>query len=371
MKRLRIVILPLLLSLSVSRGFTQTADTSADSREHAATAASNVEPATRTLEFKVRDTGSGIPISPVTALPQCTSDGSLFIDMLHPKDLRQHRVISVQGKQVQTYLPAAISDIHDIQVFNFFASDSAVGFLVRGTKEALGAPGPGKSPGGVPWSKYHNYIAEFDRSGSYKESIELPMDYLLSGLAILSSGEFIVSGYDRVNSAARLLFLDPSGRLVRNIDLPAFRNASRTDVQFGSGESMAASSQLIGSVMLTPYQKHILIWRRGGRDPILDVGPGGSVREVPFQPPEGYALAEMIPATDRWVAHFRSNEADENAPMNEREYPYYELRPQDASLSARLTLSGVVPISIACEIDGTYLSYKRDNDGKLVLLQAE
>jgi hypothetical protein len=109
---------------------------------------------------------------------------------------------------------------------SFFPSDSVVGFLVRASKELPGAPGTGKSPAGIPWNKYHSYIAEFDRNGSYKESIELPMTYVLSHFAILPSGEFLVTGYDELNSTPKLLFLNSSGQVVRSIDLPAARSSS-------------------------------------------------------------------------------------------------------------------------------------------------
>jgi hypothetical protein len=326
---------------------------------------------TKTLEFKIQETDPGMSVSPITVLPsQCTPDGTVFLDMLKPTDPSQHTVLSVQGKKSQTYSPSAISDLHDIRVMNFFPSDSVVGFLVRASKELPGAPGSGKSPAGIPWDKYHNYIAEFDRDGSYRESIELPLTYQLSHFAILPSGEFLASGYDELNATPRLLFLNSSGEVVRNLDLPAFRSFLGGNLPFRSGESMTASGKLLGSVLFTAYKQHILVWRMDSNDPVLDVGPGGSVREVPLQTPQGFVFVDMIAASDRWVAHFRSAQVPEHSQFNQTDYSYYEVRPQDASLSAKLMQSGVAPLVLSCESEGTYLAFKTDKDGKFILLVA-
>jgi hypothetical protein len=327
---------------------------------------------TRILEFKPVESDSTLTISPVTTFPlHCTSDGALFLDMLNVEDLHKHTVISIRDKKTQTYSPTAIPDLHDIHVFDFFPSDSAVSFLVRASKEPPGAQGPGKSSSGILWNKYHNFIATFDRSGSYKGSIELPMDYTLSHLAVFPSGNYLVSGYDRLNSALRVLFLNSSGEIVHTLDVEAARKDSSGNTAFGSGDSMMASSKLLGSVLFTAYNQDIIVWRRNSNDAILDVGPGGSVHEVPLQTPPESVFVDMIPSNDRWVAHFRSRSTVEDSPMNQSDYSYYELQPQDASLSRKLMQTGVVPLSLACESDGTYFSFIRDKDNKLVMLKAD
>jgi hypothetical protein len=283
----------------------------------------------------------------------------------------KHTLVAIRGKKSQTYSPSAISDLHDITVFGFYPSESMVGFLVRGTKEMPGGPaGPGKSPAGFAWSGYHNYVAEFERNGSYKGSIELPMSYQLSHLAILPSGEFVVSGYDQLNSAARLLLLDSSGQIVRSLSFPAARTSTDNSAPYGSIEAARASRNLIGSLVFTPYDQDVLLWRKGSSDPILDVGSGGRVREVPLHIPRGFVFVDMIPANDRWVAHFRLQNAAENLPFSGDIYSYYELRPQDASISSKLLISGDVPQFLACENAGNYITYKLDKDNKMMLFSA-
>jgi hypothetical protein len=196
------------------------------------------------------------------------------------------------------------------------------------------------------------------------------MTYVLSHFAILPSGEFLVSGYDELNATPKLLFLNSSGEVVRSLDLPAARSFAGDDLPFRSGESMMASGRLLGSVLFTAYKQDILVWRMGSTDPVLDVGPGGSVREVPLQPPPGSIFVDMIPASDRWVAHFRSAQVPEHSQFNQTDYSYYELRPQDGSPSARLIQSGDIPLTLSCEDSGAYLAFKTDKDGKFILVSA-
>jgi hypothetical protein len=325
----------------------------------------------RTLEFEAVETGPSIDVSPVTSFPvHCDSDGSLFLDMLDPKDLGKHTVISIHGKVTKTYSPSGISDLHDVRLLDFFPSESGVVFLVRGSRELPGQGGAGKSPAGIPWSKYRNYIAVFDHDGSYKGSKELPMNYSLSRVAVFPSGNYLVSGYDRVNSTLRLLYLKSSGEIARNLDLPASRGIADVNSPFGSGDSMMEANKLLGAVVFTEYKQDILAWRRNSNDAILDIGPGGSAREVPLQPPVGYTFVDLITSSDRWVAHFRSRKVTEDSPLNQADYSYYDLRPQDASLASRLVQVGVIPLSIACEIDGKYISFMRDKSDKFVMLEA-
>jgi hypothetical protein len=325
----------------------------------------------RTLKFTPVDADSTIAISPVTTLPQCDTEGYLFLGLLDPKDLNKHTVVSLRGKQSQTYLPSAISDLHDLFIFDFFPSKSKVGFLVRGAKEPPGSPGPGKSRAGIAWNNYHNYIAEFDRNGSYKESIELPVSYHLSRLAIFPAGEFLVAGYDQLNSSVRLLLLNASGQIVRTIDLPGSRTPAAGDAPNRSIEAAQATTKLMGSIVFTPYNEDILVWRANKNDPVLDVNSGGGVREVPLPAPPGFVFVDLIPSNDRWVGHFRIQRAIENSPFTSDTYSYFELRPQDASISSKLLIPDDVPQHLACESDGSYITYRMDKDNKLVQLRSD
>jgi len=101
------------------------------------------------------------------------------------------------------------------------------------------------------------------------------------------------------------------------------------------------------------------------------VRQGGGVREVPLQIPYGYRLADMVASNDRWVVHFRTENTPPNVRMGEDTDAYYEVRPQDGSLGAKIVQKGDVPLSIACESSGSYTSFKMNDAGKMVLLKGE
>lgn len=362
----------LFLSLSLL-GFAQspTPQSIADKADSDIAGQSHIEVPSRTLLFKARDSAPHFAASAVTSLPQCDQKGTLFLDMLDPANLDKHDLVSVDQIQTHSYPIAGISDLHDISVYSFFPSDAMVALLVRATKEMPKDPGPGKSPAGVAWRDYHNYIAEFDRNGTYKKSVELPMSYQVSQLAVFPTGDFLITGFDTLNSAPRLLYLDSSGRVVRSLDFPAARRTADNSSSYGSVEEARSTTALLGSIAFTPYKADILVWTRDGSDPILDVGPGGTSREIPLETPPGFVFVEMISAGNRWVGHFRSRHVVQNSPFNPVDYSYYELQPQDGSLASKLLLGGASPQTIACGGDGTYIAYKRDNDNKLVLLTAD
>jgi hypothetical protein len=364
-------ICPVVLSVVTAVAAAQSAKTltSSVSPNEGNVAADSSTPV-RTLDFKLVKPNPGLDLSPVTAAPtQCTPDGSLFLDELDVKDLNKHTVVGIHGTDTRSYSPANISDLHDVFVESFFPTEDVVGFLVRGSKTAPGSPSPGKSPAGIPWDDYHYYIAIFNRGGSYQKSIELPFRYTVSRFAILPSGEYLVSGYDQANSTARLAFLDSSGQLIRNLDFPAFRHA--TEGEYGSREAAKSARNLVGYVLMTPYKEDILVWQMSGDSPILDVGAGGTSKEISLQPPAGFVFDSLIPSNDRLVALFRTTDTAPGSAMSDVHYSYFDVRPQDGSVSAKLVQAGNAPRSIACESDGTYLSFKRDSANKVILVKAD
>ena len=140
---------------------------------------------------------------------------------------------------------------------------------------------------------------------------------------------------------------------------------------YGSVDAARTVTNLMGSLVFTPYDEDILVWRMNSNDPVLDVDSGGGVREVPLQVPSGFAFVGMIPSNDRWVGHFRTQSTPENSPFTKETYSFFELRPQDASISSKLLISGDVPQDLACESDGSYITYKLDKNNKLVLLRSD
>lgn len=349
----------------------------------------------KTLDFEPVASDVDFPLPPVTTgYPHCESDGALVLDALDVESLNKaardaasrrplspvsYTLITIRGKKVQTVSSAAISDLNDVTVWDVFPADSGLFFLVRGSKEQPGERGRGKSQAGLPWSSYRNYIARFDPDGVYKGTTEIQIECDIthpghcdvSHLAAFSNGDFLITESDPVNSVLRLQYLNASGAVVKSIDIPA----GRKPLEWGDADSNPAIRQeartYLASVFFSASDQNILVWRSNSDDPILEVRPGGAVREVPLQIPHGYRFVDMVAANDRWVAHFRTQETSQDARMSQETDSYYEMRPQDGSVAARLVEKGDAATTIACESNGTYTAFQMNDRGKLILLKAE
>jgi len=342
----------------------------------------------RVVEFKAVEADQNFSLPSITTdYPHCLSDGSLVLQSIDWEGLKNtpkgkfpkyNDIVTIAGyKKSQTILSANISDLTDFNVLDFFPADSGIYFLLQGSKEKPGEPGPGKSPTGIPWKEYRNYVARFDLDGTYKGATELGVACDLSRpgscepahLAVLPSGDMLMTESDPASSTLKVLYLKSSGEVVKQIDVPA----SRKPLDWGDASSGSGSRQeakmFLASVFFTAVDKNIVVWRANSHDPVVEVREGGGVREVPIQIPDGYRLADMVASNDRWVVHFRTENTPPNARWNEDTDAYYDLRPQDGSLAAKIVEKGEIPRSIACESSGTYTSFAMGDAKKMLLLQ--
>ncbi|MDR3773843.1 MAG: hypothetical protein P4L26_10875 [Terracidiphilus sp.] len=345
---------------------------------------------TRVVEFKAVETDPNLALPTATTdYPHCLQDGSLVLQsvdwqavMKTPKGKfpkYNDTVTIIRGKKTQTILSTSISDLTDFNALDIFPADSGIYFLLQGSKEQPGERGPGKSPWGIPLKDYRNYVARFDLDGTYKGATELgvacdlsrPGSCELRHLAVFPSGDMLVSESDPETSTLKVLYLNSSGQVVKQIEAPA----SRKTMDWGDASSnpvvRRAASTFLASVFFTAVGDHIVAWRANSDDPVVEVTQGGGAREVPIQIPKGWRFADMVASNDRWVVHFRTENTPPTVNMSADTDTYFDVRPQDGSLAAKIVQKGDIPLSIACESDGTYTSFKMIEAGKSVLLKGE
>lgn len=346
--------------------------------------------AERNVEFKAVESDSNFTLPSIQEeYPHCLSDGSLVLRTVDWAALKNRPkgsfpkynqiVMIVKGKTERTILSTSIKDLTDFQIVDVFPADSGIYFLVQGTKEQPGERGKGKSPAGIPLQDYRYYMARFELDGSYQGATKLDLDCDLSQpgrcevrhFAVFPSGDMLASAPNPEDSTLRVLYLKSSGEVVKQIEVPA----SHKTLDFGDASSNPdlerEAKMYMASVYFTPVGKNILVWRANSNDPVVEVTDGGGTREVPIQIPEGWRLADMVSSNDRWVVHFRTENTAPSVRMSPDTDAYYEVRPQDGSLAARIVQKGDVPLSIACEDGGTYTSFKWGDAGKMVLLQGQ
>jgi hypothetical protein len=344
----------------------------------------------KVVEFKALDSDPAFSFPSTTVnYPHCLSDGSLVLQSIDWEAVKNtpkgkfpkynDMVTITRDKKTQTISSTNISDLTDFNVLDFFATDSGVYFLLQGTKEKPGERGPGKSPTGIPWNAYSDFVARFDLDGTYKGATELGVGCDLSRpgtcepahLALFPSGDMLMTESDPASSTLKVLYLKSSGEVVKQIDVPASRKPlDWGDASSGTGARQAAK-MFLASVYFTAVDKNIVVWRANSHDPVVEVREGGGVREVPIQIPDGYRLADMVASNDRWVVHFRTENTPPNVRWNDDTDAYFDLHPQDGSLAAKIVEKGEIPRSIACESSGTYTSFTMNDAGKMVLVEGK
>jgi hypothetical protein len=331
----------------------------------------------KNVEFKVVDSDPNFKLPAIQEeFPHCLSDGSLVLRTVDWETVnrtakgqfpRYDEIVTVvRGKTTRTILSSSINDLSDFQTADVFPADSGIYFLLQGAKEPPGERGPGKSPSGIPLKDYRYYLARFDMDGSYKGATKLDRECDLSRpgrcemrhIAVFPSGDMLATEPDPDTSTLRVLYLKSSGEMVKQIEVPASDKVLDLGDAHSSPNLEQVAKMYISSVYFTPVGNNIVIWRANSDDPVVEVTQGGGVREVPIQIPEGWRLADMVSSNDRWVVHFRTENTPPTVRMSEDTDVYYEVRPQDGSLAAKIVEKGDVPLSIACESSGAYTSFK-------------
>jgi len=342
----------------------------------------------KVMEFKAVETDPNFTL-PATAVdyPHCLSDGSLVLRSIDWEAVNKtpkgqfpkynENVMIVRGKKTQTILSTSISDLTDFNIADIFPGDSGIYFLLQGSKEQPGERGAHKSPAGISFTSYRSFVARFDLDGTYKGATELgtgcdlsqPGKCELRHLAVFPSGDMLVTESDPETSTLKVLYLKSSGEVVKQIEVPASRKPMDWGNESSNPELRQAAAMFLGSVFFTTVDQSIVAWRANSNDPVVEVRQGGGIHEVPLQIPDGYRVSNLVASNDRWVVHLRTENTPSNVRMSEDTDAYFDVRPQDGSLATKIVQKGEIPLSIACESDGKYTSFKMNDAGKIVLLE--
>jgi len=326
------------------------------------------------LQFKAGDPIPGITASPLIASPiQCSGDGAALLHMLIPPDVRESSAYLVHPTKATEIQLKSIPGLSKIQLINLFASHSLVGALINAWKVT----------GETPKDKDYGYfIATFDPNGQFLSTIEIPVSYQVIQFAILASGDFVIFGYDPTGSAPRLWLLDSSGEIKRPIQLSdEVQDAIKTEPKDKKLDGLSATivdsirgSQAFGMARFTSYGEKVIFWDPRKKS-VLEIGNGGSVREVQIESPKGYEFDGFIPSNDRWIVQFKRSGLPQTGEIDIRPETqniiYYEVTASDGTLRRKLSLGSGQNGWTACEHDGVLLGFKTDDKQHLIPVTAE
>ena len=334
------------------------------------------------LEFKSQGTipgtqGSQAFVSPIL----CSPEGIAFVAFIKPSDFGPQAISSLDPKGGHIFSTQTIPGLYDINFLHgYFASDSMVGILVRGTKDDKQASntislGPGIPPKHVYTGKHQDYLIEFDSGRNFEKAIELPERFDFRRIAVLSDDTLLGLAYERANSVPRLFLMDSDARIVRSIEIP---NAMMSSSEIEAGQSGDSLNEIPAESSLSwwlfaPSRERVLLYQAHSKSPILEVGAGGVVREVPIAFPQGYVLDDVIPANDRWIMRFRKESSSDSSAVDTRPesntYVLFEVDPADGHLRRQIEVSAGPFYSISCEQDGVFSAFSIDGQ-KVNLLTA-
>lgn len=339
-----------------------------------------------TLEFERQAPIPGVPASPAYMQPiLCTPDGIPVV--AYPKmsaptqggpvsglDLMPS-IYSFDPKGGHGFSPKAAPGLYDVSYHGYFVSDSIVGIEVRATTDDKQATRNVTTPKGslsqnIYTGDHHEYILEFDLDGTYRKALQLPDKYSFRRVAALPDDTFLALAYDEGNRVARLLLLDSDMQILRPVQIPAKMEDDPALRQGESGNMLngGKAETSLSWWLFAPVRNRIVLYQAHSKSPVLEVGAGGSVREVALDAPDGYVLDDILPANDRWLVQFRKQDLAETGEMDARpqthNFVLYEADPNDGSLKRRIDLPAVdkdhPATFIACEQDGLVNAFISD-----------
>lgn len=334
------------------------------------------------LDFETQPAIPGVPASAVFISPiLCSTDGIPFVDFPQPPDYMSQTIYSLDPKGGHAFSAYSVPGLFGVNFQSYFVSESIIGILVNATTDDKKAPEkitiiPGMPPRDVYPGEHHNYLVEFDKDGNYKATLDLPPAYHFRRLAALPDDSLVALAYDRANAVSRLFRLDSGGRITGSLQIPAEMEGSPDLVAGQSGDlnkQINAESSL-SWWLFAAARKRIILYQAHSKSPVLEVGAGGVVREVPLQSPKGYVLDDFISANDRWIVRYRKEDISTTGAIDThpqaKNFAIYDVDPNDGSLRTQIDPGTVSFPDIACEQDGVFTAFSM-GDGKIIRKTAE
>jgi len=224
-------------------------------------------------------------------------------------------------------------------------------------------------------TEHHEYAVRFGLDGRYKSKTMLPAGKLYLKVAVLPSGEMLLLSYNKVNRAPALQVLDSDGKQMNSILLQGGLPDDAAIDRGRSGDAVdsARASMSVSAWQFIPARGKVLLYRPNGNAPILEIGNGGTEREVPIEGPPGYKLESFVPSTKHWFAIFRRSGLGDNgsavdSSASGKNFLIAELNPSDGSVERLFEMDRGSFFDIACEVDGQFIGYSVDDPSSKFLL---
>lgn len=349
----------------------------------------NPSPETQKIETPV-----GLPLTPLEivsstevafiaepniALPLlCAGGNRIFMRMASFGALADLMSISSDGRNIIRFERARINDIPQSVPAAFFATDSDVYLLTKGlipTGEGLKLRDPTGQVIEKPKTVSRNFIAHFKSDASYVGAIPLDVHFAPLQLGAFPDGSFLIAGVSLDRNESRVALLSSQGQFKRFLALPgdielrhdependkavAPNSLPRIGKRFG--ESFSESLQ---TSAIVPWGGNLLLVRSGQDVPVFSISPGGEVRAVHLEVPEGYKLWGLKTAGNEWTALYTHRISDSQGV----EFATFALDPTSGKAVARYTYPRFLGFAMGCS-DGVEFNFIVRENEKLKIVK--
>lgn len=222
---------------------------------------------------------------PVTGIFHCTSDGSIFLQVLTllddpraPGDVALYAVRD--ATDIVRFDPKSAPGFRKISpISRYFAAESEVVGLAFGIRIDQGDVQAGtdsKHPSPV--------LLKFDRKGTLQWTKDLDRKLGVDQIGVFASGDLLLVAWDKSRQKTHLLVTNDAGSILREIEL-ADNDPADHKMEFSP----------LATLEIRPYGKNLLLIPEDMDRPILEVNEFGVVKAHNLHAPKGYD--ESIPMT--------------------------------------------------------------------------
>jgi len=309
----------------------------------------------------------------------CAGDGNVYVSV-GGGNYAPVGLAALAPKGIVTFLNKKITDVpHPFYKFgavNPSIWGSGVAFEVQGMDDAkveittwIDEEGRVQAEEDATNAVAGNYIARFDKDGTYKGAIAIDdLPFQIYKFATFDSGNIIAQGRLEGNQVARIALLDSSAKFLRYLDLPKDISMSQDVV----GDDLmctgctAMADEVVSFSYFTPWQGKVLLWRRYTSIPrIYEIQESGQARVVNIKAPEGYDIGSPIRTDRNWFVSFNKPDAKGNRP--ETFDSLLEVNPQTGKPLGeyRMKPPDKMPETvISCFFDGEFWGVRQDTKGQ-------
>ena len=163
--------------------------------------------------------------------------------------------------------------------------------------------------------------------------------------------------------------------MIRPLQIPSQMESDPTlrAGQTGGELNRVKAASSLSWWLMVPSRHKLVLYVAHSHAPLLEIGVGGSTREVPIERPAGFILDALVSSSDHWIVRFRNGAPADfafDANAKSQSFRFYEVDPNLGTLTRRIVVKDNSLFSIACEKDGVFTALS-DDGTKVVLKTAD